>query len=275
MKDAYEYLNEVKMDFSLYEQNEEKRYNTMKKIITKKLAVIAACVAAISVTTAFATGLVGNIIKSVSTGHNIFHQVDGNAEFDVMDELKGKIFDENGNAIVTMSRNDIDNIYDKDGKKITPEMYADMIEKATGGIVAVSGRDEEHSVNYKYYDTFETAQKNTVFDIKIPEYLPKGYELTNIAAYTDSNGDTSGEYLNLLYTDSNGNEIKLFERIINENTAFEAGTDGMLDTLTIGDRTAVIMNNHSLHFETEDNVSVSINGNIDTYDLIKIAESIR
>ena len=262
------------MDFSAYEQNEEREFNTMKKSTTKRIAVIAACVAAVSVTTAFATGLVGNIIKSVSTGHNTFHQVDSNAEFAVMDELQGKIFDENGNALATMNRNTIDNIYDQDGNKITPEMYANMIEEATGGLVAVSD-GEVDTVNYKYYDTVNEAQKNTVFDIKTPEYVPDGYELTSIYAYTDSDGNASGEYLNLLYTDSEGNEIKFFERVINENTAFEAGTDGKLDVLAVNGRTTVIMNESSLYFETEDLVSVGINGNIGVDELIKIAESVK
>ena len=47
---------------------------------------------------AIASGLVENIIKKVSTGHNEYIQYDASAPTLLIDEMQGKVFDENGNV---------------------------------------------------------------------------------------------------------------------------------------------------------------------------------
>lgn len=276
MRNEYDYLNDVKMDFNCYEQEtiSEKELTVMKKNIIKpkKIFIAAACIVILT-TTAFATGLVGNIIKTISTGYNSFTQIDPNAPHPVPDELKGKIFDEDGNPLDTLSKSG--NMYNKDGLKITGEMYAKMLEDAHGTdiIVSYDGPSEDSEVTFQ---TLEEAERNAVFDVKVPEYLPEGYSVSKIYAYKNDDGTCSGEYLNIVYKNADDKEIIIHERILNENTAFEAGTDGSLEDLTINGRKTVIMHDTSLHFETKDAVSVSINtkGNIPKAELIKMAESI-
>lgn len=271
MKNEFDYLNEVKMDFNPYEK--EKKYMNNKKII-----IMAACLAVFTLTTVFAGGFVGDIIKSISTGFNSFHQVDPEAPVELMDELKGKIFDADGNALDVLYRSDIDNIYDKDGNKITQEKFAEMIEEATGGLVVYSSNDDyDTEANKKDFETLEEAQQTAVFDIKAPDYLPDGYSLSRIFTYAEENGEASGEYLTIVYKNGDGKEITVMERILNENTAFEAGTDGTIEEITVNGRKAVIMNGVSLNFETEDSVSVGIytHGNVSQEELIKIAESVK
>ena len=271
MKNEFDYLNDVKMDFSCYEEESfiEKERHTMKN--KRRIILIAACIAALTITTAFASGIVGNIIKSVNTGYNEFVLVDPDAPTPLMDELKGKIFDENGIPVDSIKHSDFGNLYDKYGKKITQDMYASMIEEATDGLVAYSGNynPEESQI---VFASLEDAQAASAFDIKTPDYLPEGYSLSKVYTYK---GDNSNYYITLVYANDSGNDITIHERLLNEETAFELGTDGSLDEITINGRTAVIINGHSLDFETEDSVYVGISSNISRDELIKIGESIK
>ena len=138
----------------------------------RKIILAVACIAALTITTAFASGIIGNIIKSVSTGHNEFVLVDPDVPTPLMDELKGKIFDENGTPLDSISHADFGNLYDKYGNKITQDMFASMIEEATGGLVVHSGNynPEESQI---LFASLEEAQAASAFDIKIPNYLPE------------------------------------------------------------------------------------------------------
>lgn len=241
----------------------------------KKIALVAICATLVLGITAVASGFGGNIIKIITTGYNSYVQVDPDAPHPLPDELVGKIFDENGVMLESLTKDDIDNMYNEKGEKITQEMFADMIEEMTGGLVKESdGSDVEDSK--VYFDSLEDAQENAAFDIKTPEYMPEGYVLSTIYAFKDIDGIVSGEYRNIVYKNAEGKEICIFERLLNENTAFEAGTDGSLEEITVNGRKGVIMDGRTLDFETEDNVSVGIStrGNVTRDELIKIAESV-
>jgi len=286
MKNEFDYLNDVKMDFSCYESEiiSEKEINNMGKNMNKlrgtanfkKIIATAACVAVFTVTTAFAVGVVGNIIKTVKTGYNSFHQIDYTAGQPLMEELKGKIFDENGNMLESISASDFDNIYDKEGNKITGDMFAKMIEEATGGLVEIYGNYDAKDREVDF-ENLKLAEENAVFDIKTPEYLPEDYTLDRVYTYKNEDGTPSSEYITLVYKNAESKEITFFERILNEETAFEAGTDGSLEELTVNGRIAALTNDSSLSYETEDNISVTIRtyGNVSKAELVKIAESVK
>lgn len=277
MRNEFDYLNDVEMDFTCY----EKELNTMKinsKKIKKsqKVVAVAACIAILTISTTFATRMGGNIIKIVSTGFNSFRQIDPDVPTPLMEDFRGKIYNKDGIALDSIGKNDIGNLYDKDGNKITGEMFAQMIEAATGG--KVKTLDNAHSEESQVvYETLEDAKNNSVFDVKTPTYLPDGYSVSKIYAYKSEDGIVSGEYLVIEYENAKGEKIIINERILNEQTAFEMGTDGKVEEITVNGRATVIMHDTFLHFETGDNVSVSINAkdNISKAELIKIAESIK
>ena len=54
------------------------------------------------------------------------------------------------------------------------------------------------------------------------------------------------------------------------------GTDGTIEEITVNGKIAVMVNDSSIDFETDDSVSVGIysHGNITKEELIKIAENI-
>ena len=287
-KNEFDYLNDVKMDFSVYENgsiSEEEIRRMRKNAVNKrrKLKVVyslAACVAIVAVAgTAFASGYLDNVIKTLSTGHNQFIQTDASAPDELPDELKGKIFDENGNAVEYLYKEDIGNIYDENGERINDVNLVSMYEEATDGSVEVysvtdDGDAEAFTQNYA---TIDEAQAEAEFDIKTPEYLPEGYSLSRTYAYENEDGSVSGKYRNIEYKNEDGDEIIVMERLIDDTTAYTYSTDGTVEETTINGRTAAITDGNCIDWETEDGVSVSINGghSLSVDELIKIAESVK
>ena len=306
MKNEFDYLNDVKMDFSVYseEQLSEKEIRKMKKQVETKSAtkirkrvVIASIAAVVALTgTAFASGLAGNIIKTVSTGHNKFMQVDPTESFTLSDELQGKFFDENGTPLGAITYADVDNIYDADGNKIDDDRYAEIIAEAYGGQVktsadgkvkiyevedgevelVVSDGDNDSHAHEHDFASIDEAQKAANFDIKVPAKLPEGYKLERIYAYTDDKGNYSGDYMTLEYTNGS-NDIMIFERAINEKTAFESGTSGELEEIKINGCTAAVEGNNAINWETKDGVSVGIytHNGLTKAEMIKLAKSVK
>lgn len=259
----------IEKDSSHYERK------TTIMAFKKRFAIAAMCAVLVLGVTVFAAEYGGNVIKMITTGYNSYVQVDPDAPQPLPEELVGKIFDENGVVLESLTRKDIDNMYNENGEKITQEMYAEMIEELTGGLVKV-GYDYNPEESEKTFESLEDAQANTVFDIKAPVYLPEGYELERVYTYKDDDGSVSGEYMTIVYSNSEGKEITFFERILNENTAFEVGTDGTLEEVAVNGKESVIINGRTLYLETEDNVSVCISthGNITREELVNIAGSV-
>lgn len=279
MKNAYDYLNDVKVDLSKYEEEEitEKEILSMKEKISnkkgfnvRKICVVAACAALILTA---ATGIAAGYIREVSTGHNQFVLYDSE-NMQLPKELRGKLFDKDGNEVEYMKEHD--ELYDKNGEVMTEEKFTALYKEVYGDKVEISVSDGDYDPKEAEFDfaSVEEAQKTANFDIKVPKALPEGYSLARVYTFKDENGVPSGDYINLVY--KRGEEdIYVFERIINEETAFATGTDGTMEVLEIGGRTAVIMDNRSIDWETEDDVSVGISGRgyLTREELISMAES--
>ncbi len=281
MKNEYNYLNDVKMDFSCYEAWElsEKEVIKMTESIKKKrgkrLAFVFACAAVIVTVTgvAAAEGCFDGVLKAFSTGHVFFYQTDPNELYDLPEELKGKLFDENGNALTSLSKDRLDHLYDSDGNHISMEQLKEMF----GDIPGITLEENDGDGLEKSYLSVDEAQAVCDFDIKEPTYLPEGYGFTKAYGYTDEEGNISGYYMNLVYADDGGNEIVCFERLINEETAFAIGTDSNIEKVDINGISAVIMDERNIDFESADNVSVGIrtHGDVSREELIKMAESVK
>ena len=293
MKNEFDYLNDVKMDFSVYteEQLSEKEIREMKNIENrgavkvKKRVVIAAVAAVVALTgTAFASGFAGNIIKTLSTGHNEFIQTDPMEKWPLSEELQGKFFDENGTPLGALSYADMDNLYDADGNKIDEKRYAEIIAEAYDGYVKVTEKGEvsisfadDDSRDHEYdFVSIDDAQAAANFDIKVPETLPEGYKLDRIYTYTGDSDNYSGDYMTLRYV-SGDDEIMIFERIINDETAFASGTSGELEKIKLNGRTAVVEGNSSINWETDDDVSVGIyvHNGMSKAEMIEFAKGVK
>lgn len=290
MKNEFDFLNDVKMDFSNYEAMKltESERATMKQAVKKKsgkriswkkCALIAACAATIAAMsqTAFAQELMGKIIQSISTGYNTFVQMEEpeGVTVSVPDQLAGQIYDKEGRVMTKIGRQD--KLYDREGNEVM--IQSEMTQEGEQLFLFPVDKmneipeSDESSVIYSSVAELESVLD---FDLKTPESLPQGYHFLYGEAFrTEKNSDEiSGEYAFLAY--SNGEKtFFLHERMINEANKFVSSLSGELKTIQIHGHTAA-MGDREISWE-EDGISVSILGRdaVTGDDLIKLAESIQ
>jgi len=199
----------------------------------------------------------------------VFNAIETNATYKLPDELKGCFYDENGIELEQFTVGCFDNVYDKNGYKLSEKDIAKLYEKNMGTYVTT-----QESNNKKYYASLQEAESNTSFDLKLPGYLPQGYSFAAAYGYVDENGNVSSEYISIEYTDGE-NTIYFNERAINDDTAFEAGA-AEIEEISINGRVAALLDNSSIHWETADavSVSISINKSVSKQELINIAKSV-
>ncbi len=284
MKNEYDYLNDVKMDFSIYDDvvlTEEEVYKMSEtkknnKSIKKRIIVTGvAAVLAVATGVAASEGYIDGIIKTITTGHSTFIEIDPRAPHSLPEELTGKLYDKYGNVITAITDEDIKgNIYDKNGKLLSEEQLMKLFNDALGDKVNVS---EENSEDKAIWNTVQEAQGFVDFNIKYPEYLPGGFTFDNAYAYKDDKGNISRYYMTLDYKNNEGKIFSIHERLLNDETAFEMSTESKLEEMILNGRKTVIAGDKTAEFETDDSVSVTITtkGNVSKDELIKIAESIK
>lgn len=293
MKSEFDILNDVTVDFSAYEVKElnEKELNAMKDVIKTpkkkvwaRIGAIAACVGLVAALsqTAFAKEFIDNVVKKLSTGHNNFYQVDfSDAEVELPEALQ-IFYDENGKLITTY-REGHTVFYDKDGNKIDDvkgyvrsQIEAGVIENEDGTRIKINFSDAPTVERYRDsgYTVIENEADMTVLDEALdftpvmPGKLPEGFSFLGAAYF-----DTSGYYLTLIYANGDGDEIYVSERLINEETAFETGSNEKIEEIEISGHKAVLTGDHSIDWES-DGVAVGINAHgISREALIAMAES--
>jgi hypothetical protein len=126
------------------------------------------------------------------------------------------------------------------------------------------------------FNNFSDVDKYANFDVLLPTYLPEGYTFDRAELYKDDEGQISGKYVDLYFTNKETKgTISMQQRLPDEETAFETSTDGELKQLTINGVTAILMDNHKLNWETKTALYSLFSKDITKADLIRLAESIR
>ncbi len=283
MKNEYDYLNDVKMDFSIYDDviSEEEVYkmknleNNNKRLPAKKFAVLlCAAVLVLGTGVTAATGGIDRIIKNITTGHNIFTQMDPNAPHELPDALKGKFFTADGEPLDAVRHEDMDSLYNSEGKLLSKdELEAVFKEAFKDSDVYIKDKVEESEVSFA---TIDEAKSNIDFALKVPAAVPEGFEFSRCYSFTDEDGSPSSLYMNIEYVNAKGEKLVVHERLLNDETAYRMSTDGEMEEVDINGRKAVIIDGRNIDFETEDDVSVAISthGLISRDELINMAKSI-
>lgn len=298
MKNEYDYLNDVRTDFSKYEAMEltDKERREMKKEFKKnkarfswrKCAALAACAAVIAVAaqTGFAQNMMARIINVVQTGHNDVVQTDySEAEETLTQTLKGSIFDKDGNEITSLDGISYKDLYDANGNRYDEEslanLFADKGLVNEDAMIRVSGTAKEKGVipesgnGEEVFTSVEELGSKLNFTPKTPEYMPEGWDFLYCYGFTGDDGVMSGNYAVLVYYDGN-EEFYIHERVINEDTRYTASTVETVTEGTVNGCTAAI-SEHDVMWE-QDGVSVDlVSGESDiTGDvLLKVANSVK
>ena len=286
MKREFEFLNDVNMDFSEYEEvpfTEQERL-TMKKNLKQSnkayhshkrmmwAAGLAACLAVTS-QTAFAKDLAEKIF---SLGHSsIMTETETDSAeqsaFSVPDELKGQIFDADGKELTELSSDD-PGYYDKDGNPVQINSVEDNDGTIHYSISKYSADDPLGDVDGAVaFDSVDDMDLS--FDLKVPETLPDGFSLTKVYGFSEDDGNVSPDYAVLAY--SNGKEgFTIHERQDSEDTSF---VTTLPDPQEMDFHGSAAVYSDSEFYANWDGTTISILGNdVLTGDaLLDVAESMK
>jgi hypothetical protein len=299
MKNEFDYLNDVKVDFSKYDLEKLTELERMKMInaIAKgknkfwvKAASIAACLTIVITLnqSVYAQSIINDIVKSISTGFNHFVQVD-NANIEIELPKEVKLYDKNGIPLTTYRSGDV--AYTKDGELIinVTEYALENFnisleaEDESGLSIIISDKQEDDPVaagsneNRLIINDEKEIDDYLNFKAKLPAYLPNGYVFYGAELYKSSDGSVSGDYLNIHYKNhASGKSFIVMERMLNDDTAFTLSTDGTIEETKVNGCKAVLVGNSSLDWETG-NISVSIAGRdaLSRNELFEVAESVK
>lgn len=277
-------LNQLLSKIDKHKYIDDKKENfIMKKLFVKPIFITA-------VITVFVMGFAMTsygqdfyrVIKEVFVGEYakyIVTEQTGAPDLSIPDDLKGKLYDKDGNALEQFPENG--EIYNQNGAELI--ISAMVFEDENGQQITKSEaltREEHNERQNSKMTTMtnpEEAKPYLAFDFSLPGYLPDGYVFDRIQLFNDENGKPveNCEYAYVYF--SNGDHTKdiyLQLRLMNEETAYEAGI-GNVEEIEVNGNKGVI---------GEGNIDVEIDGvmymlmasasGIDNEQLIKMAESI-
>lgn len=252
-------------------KNRRKKSSRMKHPAT--VAASFALVGVISISlmqTTFAQNLVEKVIEKISLGHITAIQTEPSKteEKPISDELKGKIFDEDGKPLEVMTKENFRNTYTAEGEKIHSIR--------NGEITTVTQKekmDQEQKLK-----VIEPKKLNdyACFNVILPSYLPEGYKFDRAEFYKDEGGVVSSKYIDIYFTnEETGKIIYMQQRFADEETAFEMSAD-KIEEVKINGVDAIICDDRSLDWEVN-SVLYMVNGRgeVSKSELVKIAESIK
>jgi len=287
MKNEFDYLNDVKVDFSKYNVSEltEREYVDMKEVLSgnnskkrlmKKGVVVAVCIASLAAVsqTAFAKEFILNIIKTFTTGESEFVQVE---PMSVPDSLKGRVFDKNGNPIEKLMGNEI---YDENGNRVSVTFE----ETDENGNPVYSLEPFDYSVKNEIpesdeagvvFTDFEKAKSLLSFTPKTPQNLSDGYSFFYaVVPYSPLKGkenEMSDNYITLAY--SNGDNLfKISESV---GFSYKISFSDEMNEASVNGHSAVYTKNH-INWEADGiTFSIIFFEDMPKEKLIEIAESLK
>lgn len=243
-----------------------------KKVFIKAASFALICILGVTtMRTSFAQELVDKIANFISIGHVTVYEsptmYNEGELIPVPEELKGKIFDKDGNPIEKVKAGSPETMYTAEGEEIS------SFESETLKIVTVAEAERENN-NLVVKDK-EKLNDYTRFEVILPKYLPEGYEFDRAEFFRDENDVVENtKYISLYFTNyKTGEFIYMQQRFADEETAYETGGQ-KVEQLKINGADAILYDN-SLDWE-DNGVIYMLNGRgISRGELIKTAESFK
>lgn len=257
---------------NIKEYKGENNLKKSNKVIIRVASFALICILGIStIRTSFAQELVEKITNFISIGHvTVYEDPTMHNEGELIpvpEELRGKIFDKDGNPIEEFKVGSPETMYTVEGQEIA------RFESETLKIVTIAEAEIEDN-NLVVKDT-EKLNGYTRFKVILPKYLPEGYEFDRAEFFRDENGVVeNSKYISLYFTnDELGEYIYMQQRHADEETAYATGGE-KIEQLKINGADAIIYDN-SLDWE-DNGVIYMLNGRgIERDELIKTAESFK
>ncbi len=252
------------------EASYNKLFNTKNKEnidmkLNKKIAGIG--LATLIGITSIQTGFAQNVYTKIKQVFSLNYVTVEEEDFDnrVPDDLAGTLFDKDGHELKFIYPNS--DIYDKDGNLLKTI-------NLNGQTINLEKSDDTSEDDFYYTDDLNFAKSKLIFDLKIPSYLPDGYNLKRVVLFKDKNGDISSEYCSLEYTNGK-DEFSISERLASDKNSFESGGFNV-EEINLNGNKAILSNNRNIDMEIDDTI-LSILGQkaLNKTEVIKVAESIK
>lgn len=243
-----------------------------KNIVTKAASFAFVCVLGFSLMqTSFAQGVIDKIVRTVSLGHITILQSEPSetTSCPVPDELKGKIFDKDGNLLEVLSTVNPEKIYTADGEEIA------CID-SNGEMITVTEAEKMREEQTLVVKDPNKLNNYTCFDVILPSYLPEGYKFTEAEFFKDENGVIENAKIIGLYfaNEKTGKFIYMQQRFAEEEAGYVTGAD-KVEEVKINGVDAVLYGDSNLDWEYNGVIYMLVGrGEIAKDELIKIAESI-
>ncbi|WP_053956609.1 DUF4367 domain-containing protein [Inediibacterium massiliense] len=260
-----------------------KEVSNMKKVSHKKrVGVIAAsivcvlCASTIIMQTTFAQEIVDKIIKSLSLNNiTIFENKDYKWEDqEIPESAKGKVFDKDGHVIEKITLDNKDEMYnanrekvfgvDPDGTLITEAVQRENLERNA----------QENPVDDVIVKDSKKLNGYTRFDVKLPAYVPKGFEFDYGEFYKDDNGEIFDEACALYFINHKTEEtIFISQTYICEESSAETAFNNIKKVKVNGKE--AIVGDEGIVWEANGVRYLMYTYNLGTDESVKIAESIQ
>lgn len=262
MKNLYQMLNDAQGAPESYEDMPLNDLETQKikqhvhqakgkkhRSHSRRWAAVACCALFLGVfsQTATAERLMERLVKTIQMEYISVNQYEA-------PDLGITLYDKDGNPITDFT-NFQGNIYDEKG------LFLDSVDLKS---LPAIGDDE------LMIQDLEALQEHLCFDYYFPSYLPEGYKFEYATVWQDSD-----QYVNFYFTDDTGGYLFMQQRELTEETAYESGTDGVVEEVTVNGYKAALSNGSTLDWEY-DGVAICLasRGLLSTEDLMKMAESL-
>lgn len=258
---------------NLYEADEKDKQEVYAKMKNKqrkqykKPAIAAACALLIATLpfTSFGGGIVNTVKQAVSPSGRIVVNEDKLAvnpkAIPFPEELKGKVFDKEGNEITDVEvLKKEDAVYSKDGREIVGSDY----DEATG------------EVTFQYADEAKSTGDKAPVDVIAKKLSFNPLVFSDKYKYVESEifaePGTLSDYVSFTY-EKDGKTIHLHERISSPETAYETGGEGKIYEVNVNG-VKVIIQGHEANFERDGLLlSISARG-ADKDDLIAMVKDL-
>lgn len=252
------------------EKDKQEVYVKMKnkqKKQYKKPAIAAACALLIATLpfTSFGGGIVNTVKQAVSpSGRIVVNEDEPAVAIPFPDELKGKVFDKEGNEITDLEvLKNAEHVYSKDGREIVGSNYDDATR--TGEVTFEYADEVKKDTGDKA--PVDVIAKKLNFN---PLVFSEKYNYVESEIFADPG--TLSDYVAFTY-EKDGKTIYLNERISSPETAYETGGEGKIYEVNV-DGVKVIIQGHDADFE-RDGLLVSISaGGADKDDLIAMVKDL-
>lgn len=246
-----------------------------KTLVTKVASFALVCVLGVSVMqTSFAQGVVDKIVRTVSLGHiTVFEEEPSEIKsYPIPDELKGEIFDKDGNPLEVFSEDGPKKIYTIDGEEI-----ADL-DFESGKIITVAEEEKMmEDLTLVVKDPNELSNY-TCFDVKLPSYLPEGFKFSKAEFFKEDKDDVveNSKYIGLYFTnEKTGKHIYMQQRLAEKEAAYATGAD-KVEEIKINGADAIFYGGTNLDWEANGVIyMLSGRGLVTKGEMIKMAESIK